>query len=83
MLAFSVIMLNTDAHNPKIKKKMTMKEFVQNNQGINDGQDFGAGVLDDLYNRIIFDEIRFGDDVKLVYPNAVKKGKLYLEAISI
>lgn len=34
LLAFSLIMLNTDAHNPAIKHKMTKKAFVANNTGI-------------------------------------------------
>ena len=34
VLAFSIIMLNTDAHNPSIRKqdKMTMDQFVRNNR---------------------------------------------------
>ena len=31
VLAFSVIMLNTDAHNPQVKNKMTKEGFVRNN----------------------------------------------------
>lgn len=74
ILAFAVIMLNTDAHNPQIKKKMTVKEFIHNNRGINDKQDFPPAFLEDLYNRIVFDEIKMGDGNTLMYPDAVKKG---------
>lgn len=31
ILSFSILMLNTDAHNPNIKKKMTKAQFIQNN----------------------------------------------------
>lgn len=33
VLAYSIIMLNTDAHNPNVKKKMTLQEFIRNNRG--------------------------------------------------
>jgi brefeldin A-inhibited guanine nucleotide-exchange protein len=34
VLAYSLIMLNTDAHNPNVKKKMTLQDFIRNNRGI-------------------------------------------------
>ena len=34
-LAFSLIMLNTDAHNDQIRSKMTLEQFISNNRGIN------------------------------------------------
>jgi brefeldin A-inhibited guanine nucleotide-exchange protein len=39
ILAFSVIMLNTDVHNPAVKNKMTVEDFVRNNRGIDAGAD--------------------------------------------
>lgn len=41
VLAYSTIMLNTDAHNPNVKanRKMTKKQFVSNNRGIDGGKD--------------------------------------------
>ena len=39
VLAYSIIMLNTDAHNPMVKNKMTKEGFHKNNRGINDGAD--------------------------------------------
>ena len=39
MLAFSLIMLNTDLHNPNVKHRMTKAEFIRNNRGINNGSD--------------------------------------------
>lgn len=33
ILAFSLIMLNTDAHSPHIKQKMTKEQFIKNNRG--------------------------------------------------
>ena len=45
MLSFSVIMLNTDAHNPGVKNKMTRDGFLRNNRGIDDGQDLDGEML--------------------------------------
>eukprot|EP00122_Pirum_gemmata_P003347 Pgem_evm1s3026 len=39
ILAYSCIMLHTDAHNPNVKSKMDREGFVRNNRGINDGKD--------------------------------------------
>jgi len=33
VLAYSTIMLNTDAHNPNVKKHMSLPEFIKNNRG--------------------------------------------------
>ena len=62
VLAFSVIMLNTDAHNPQVKRKMTAEQFLRNNRGIDDGADVPAAHLRELYDRIVSDEIRMKDD---------------------
>eukprot|EP00435_Cladocopium_sp_Y103_P031317 s739_g7.t3 len=39
ILAFSIIMLNTDLHNPGVKKKMCLEDFVRNNRGIDGGKE--------------------------------------------
>jgi len=62
VLAFSVIMLNTDAHNPQVKKKMTNKEFLKMNKGINDGQDLPQAFMEDIYLRIVNEEIKMKSD---------------------
>eukprot|EP01133_Synstelium_polycarpum_P020003 gene20003-23968_t len=62
VLAFSVIMLNTDAHNPNIKKKMTKAEFIRNNGGINNGDDLPPDFMESLYDRIVTNEIKMERD---------------------
>ncbi|KAL8697076.1 MAG: hypothetical protein Q9201_007323 [Fulgogasparrea decipioides] len=54
VLAYSVIMLNTDQHSSKLKanKRMTVEDFIKNNRGINDNAD-----LPDEYLTSIFEEI--------------------------
>ncbi|CAE7506670.1 GBF1 [Symbiodinium sp. CCMP2456] len=62
VLAFSIIMLNTDLHNPGVKKKMSFEEFVRNNRGIDSGKDMPAYFLRDIYEAIRDDEIRLHGD---------------------
>jgi hypothetical protein len=52
VLSYSVIMLNTDQHNPTLKRRMTVDDFVHNNRGIDDERDLPRSFLEDLYNRI-------------------------------
>ncbi|KAI4297403.1 hypothetical protein L6164_037296 [Bauhinia variegata] len=52
ILCYSLIMLNTDQHNPQVKKKMTEEEFIRNNRGINAGQDLPREYLSDLFHSI-------------------------------
>jgi len=61
VLAFSVILLNTDAHNPGVKVKMTKEGFLNNNRGINDGHDLPPEYLSALYDRIVSNEIKMKD----------------------
>ena len=57
VLAYSVILLNTDLHSSKIARRMTKEDFIKNNRGINDN----ANLLDDylvgIYDEIANDEI--------------------------
>jgi len=59
VLAFSIIMLNTDLHNKSIPehKKMKLEEFIRNNRGIDDGQDPPEEMLIRIYNGIKDEEI--------------------------
>ena len=55
ILGFSVIMLNTDLHNPNIKpeKKMTKESFIKMNRGISvDGSDLPEAILVGIFKRI-------------------------------
>ena len=52
VFCYSLIMLNTDQHNPQVKKKMTEEEFIRNNRGINGGKDLPKEYLSELFNSI-------------------------------
>ncbi|KAL7750673.1 guanine nucleotide exchange protein for ADP-robosylation factor [Sorochytrium milnesiophthora] len=62
VLSYSVIMLNTDAHNPQVKKRMTKQEFIRNNRGINDNADLPEEFLNAIYDEIQTNEIKLKDD---------------------
>ncbi|KAF8076350.1 hypothetical protein FPV67DRAFT_1407470 [Lyophyllum atratum] len=66
ILAYSVILLNTDAHNPQIKKRMTKTDFTKNNRGINDNNDLPEDFLSSIYDEIVTNEIRMKDEVEAV-----------------
>ncbi|KAJ0717351.1 putative Sec7 domain, armadillo-like helical, sec7 domain superfamily protein [Helianthus annuus] len=62
VLAYSVIMLNTDAHNPMVKNKMSADDFIRNNRGIDDGKDLPEEYLRSLFGRISKNEIKMKED---------------------
>lgn len=64
VLAYSTIMLHTDAHNPMVKRKMTREEFIRNNRGINDGADLSHDILNELYDRTTSAEFRLAGSMK-------------------
>lgn len=58
ILAYSVILLNTDAHSSKMKgRRMNLEEFIKNNRGINDGQDLPPEYLQGIFDEIQSNEI--------------------------
>eukprot|EP00850_Spirogloea_muscicola_P003472 SM000014S00260 [mRNA] locus=s14:364320:373142:+ [translate_table: standard] len=62
VLGYSVIMLNTDAHNPMVKNKMSKAEFIKNNRGIDNDKDLPEEFLSGLYDRIVRNEIKMKAD---------------------
>ncbi|KZS99157.1 Sec7-domain-containing protein [Sistotremastrum niveocremeum HHB9708] len=53
VLAYSVIMLNTDLHNPQNRKRMTLLDYQRNLKGVN-----GKGDFPPDYLQLIYDSIR-------------------------
>ena len=62
VLSYSIIMLNTDQHNPQVKNKMTLDQFVRNNRGTNGGADFPRATLEAIFDEIRTNEITLADD---------------------
>jgi len=73
ILAFSLIMLNTDAHSPHIKNKMTKEQFVKNNRGICAGQNLPQEYLESLYDKIIKNPMKMTSEGS-VFASAENKG---------
>ena len=58
VLAYSVIMLNTDQHSTKLKGgRMTKEDFIKNNRGINDNADLPDDYLGGIFDEIANNEI--------------------------
>ncbi|KAG6400469.1 hypothetical protein SASPL_137303 [Salvia splendens] len=83
VLAYSVIMLNTDAHNPMVKVKMSAEDFIRNNRGIDDGKDLPEEQLRSLFERISRNEIKMKEDkLSIQQPQSVNSNRLLgLDAI--
>ncbi|CBY35144.1 unnamed protein product [Oikopleura dioica] len=64
VLAFAIIMLNTDAHSPSMRKEKRMSEedFVNNLRGIDGGQDLDQKMLQNVYRRVKNKEFKSVDD---------------------
>ncbi|GMH45726.1 hypothetical protein BSKO_13689 [Bryopsis sp. KO-2023] len=61
VLAFSIVMLNTDLHNSNVKTQMTMEDFVRNLRGLNGGVDFPLEMLQNIYRSIAKSPMRLQD----------------------
>lgn len=58
-------MLQTDAHNPQIKDKMTLNAYKLQLTGCNSGEDLDEIFIQELYNSIIDRPITLDDDEEL------------------
>ncbi|ORX34283.1 putative golgi-specific brefeldin a-resistance guanine nucleotide exchange factor 1 [Kockovaella imperatae] len=52
VLAYSVIMLNTDLHNPQNRKRMTIDDYKRNLRGVNGGKDFDPEYLASIHESL-------------------------------
>ncbi|XP_067129001.1 IQ motif and SEC7 domain-containing protein 1 isoform X3 [Centruroides vittatus] len=64
VLAFAIIMLNTDSHTPNMKaeKRMKLEDFIKNLRGVDDGNDLDRDMLVGIYERIKGNEFKPGSD---------------------
>lgn len=62
VLAYAVIMLNTDAHNPMVWPKMSKSDFVRMN-ATNDAEECApTELLEEIYDSIVKEEIKMKDE---------------------
>lgn len=52
VLSYSIILLNTDLHNPQVKKQMDLDAYKRNLRGVNNGKDFPEWYLSKIYTSI-------------------------------
>ncbi|GEQ70033.1 hypothetical protein JCM33374_g3709 [Metschnikowia sp. JCM 33374] len=52
ILSYSIIMLNTDLHNPQVKKSMDLEAYRKNLKGVYNGKDFPEWYMASIYNSI-------------------------------
>ncbi|KAL4659540.1 IQ motif and SEC7 domain-containing protein 3-like isoform X2 [Arapaima gigas] len=64
ILAFAIILLNTDMYSPNIKpdRKMMLEDFIRNLRGVDDGADIPRDMVAGIYERIQQRELRSNED---------------------
>uniref|UniRef100_A0A3Q3FXF6 IQ motif and SEC7 domain-containing protein 3 n=1 Tax=Labrus bergylta TaxID=56723 RepID=A0A3Q3FXF6_9LABR len=64
ILAFAIILLNTDMYSPNIKpdRKMMLEDFIRNLRGVDDGADIPRDMVVGIYERIQQRELRSNED---------------------
>ncbi|XP_075711847.1 IQ motif and SEC7 domain-containing protein 3 isoform X4 [Rhinoderma darwinii] len=64
ILAFAVILLNTDMYSPSIKpdRKMMLEDFIRNLRGVDDGADIPREMVVGIYERIQQKELKSNED---------------------
>jgi len=81
VLSFAIIMLNTSLHNPSVKDKPSVEQFVTMNRGINDGENLPRELLVSLFDSIKTEPFKIpeddGNDLMHTFFNPVKEGWLW------
>ncbi|XP_043689203.1 brefeldin A-inhibited guanine nucleotide-exchange protein 5 [Telopea speciosissima] len=70
VLAYAVIMLNTDAHNQMVWPKMSKSDFVRMNS-VSDAEECAPiGLLEEIYDSIVKEEIKIKNDATFASKNS-------------
>jgi len=81
VLSFAIIMLNTSLHNPSVKDKPSVEQFITMNRGINDGENLPRELLISLYESIKTEPFKIpeddGNDLMHTFFNPDKEGWLW------
>ncbi|MBA0865974.1 hypothetical protein Goshw_016788 [Gossypium schwendimanii] len=62
VLAYAVIMLNTDAHDPMVWPKMLKSDFIRMNNTYNPEEHAPIKLLEEIYDSIVKEEIKMRDE---------------------
>ncbi|XP_056273642.1 IQ motif and SEC7 domain-containing protein 3 isoform X2 [Pseudoliparis swirei] len=82
ILAFAVVLLNTDMYSPNIKpqRKMGLDDFIRNLRGVDDGADIPREMVAGIYERIQQRELRSNED-HVTYVSHVEQSILGLKTV--
>ncbi|KAF4101132.1 IQ motif and SEC7 domain-containing protein 3 isoform X1 [Onychostoma macrolepis] len=82
ILAFAIVLLNTDMYSPNIKpeRKMLLEDFIRNLRGVDDGADIPREMLAGIYERIQQRELRSNED-HVTYVTRVEQSILGMKTI--
>ncbi|XP_038637325.1 IQ motif and SEC7 domain-containing protein 3-like isoform X2 [Scyliorhinus canicula] len=81
ILAFAIILLNTDMYSPNIKpdRKMMLEDFIRNLRGVDDGVDIPREMVVGIYERIQQKELKSNED-HVTYVTKVEKSIMGMKA---
>ena len=77
LLSYSMMILQTDFHNPQVKEKLKLQDFFKMLKGVNDGIDLDESLLRNIYQGIIEKPLALHPCER----NIVKNGSLLEENI--
>uniref|UniRef100_A0A0D9RI23 IQ motif and SEC7 domain-containing protein 3 n=1 Tax=Chlorocebus sabaeus TaxID=60711 RepID=A0A0D9RI23_CHLSB len=82
ILAFAIILLNTDMYSPNIKpdRKMTLEDFIRNLRGVDDGADIPRELVVGIYERIQQKELKSNED-HVTYVTKVEKSIVGMKTV--
>ncbi|XP_064174767.1 IQ motif and SEC7 domain-containing protein 3 [Anguilla rostrata] len=83
ILAFAIILLNTDMYSPNIKpdRKMMLEDFIRNLRGVDDGADIPRDMVAGIYERIQLRELRSNED-HVTYVTKVEQSIMGMKTVS-
>ncbi|XP_006862762.1 PREDICTED: IQ motif and SEC7 domain-containing protein 3 isoform X2 [Chrysochloris asiatica] len=82
ILAFAIILLNTDMYSPNIKpdRKMMLEDFIRNLRGVDDGVDIPRELVVGIYERIQQKELKSNED-HVTYVTKVEKSIVGMKTV--
>ncbi|XP_064417721.1 IQ motif and SEC7 domain-containing protein 3 [Latimeria chalumnae] len=82
ILAFAIVLLNTDMYSPNIKpdRKMMLEDFIRNLRGVDDGADIPREMVVGIYERIQQKELKSNED-HVTYVTKVEKSIVGMKTV--
>ncbi|KAI8575925.1 hypothetical protein K450DRAFT_259413 [Umbelopsis ramanniana AG] len=72
-MAFSILLLHTDAHNKNVKRKMTRDTFIMRTRLIEGGENIPAEILDVIYDNIVNCEFQYAQPMDPIQERQLTK----------